>query len=130
MFLHIQLKFEIIWTRIGQVIRLQNDTDFSEIPCSCTFCLRKVINIQALMLVMFPLISANLSVVFFKCISHVKKDLFYKIFFKGSCNVVLTSVQKLVQFSEQILKSYFNFYNLMCVVWKTKNVIFFKEDDL
>ena len=30
LFLHMPLKFEIIWMRIGQVIRLQINTDFSE----------------------------------------------------------------------------------------------------
>ena len=29
-----QLKFEIVWTGIGQVIRLQNDNNFSETPFS------------------------------------------------------------------------------------------------
>ena len=31
-FLHMLLKFEIISTKIDQVIRLQNDIDFSETP--------------------------------------------------------------------------------------------------
>ena len=31
-FLHMLLKSEIIWTRIGQIIRLQNDINFSETP--------------------------------------------------------------------------------------------------
>ena len=33
LFLHMQVKFEIIWSRIGQVIRLQSDINFSETPC-------------------------------------------------------------------------------------------------
>ena len=33
MFLLILLKFDIIWTKIGQVIRLKNDVNFSETPC-------------------------------------------------------------------------------------------------
>ena len=28
------LKFEIIWKKTGQLIRLENDIDFSEIPCT------------------------------------------------------------------------------------------------
>ena len=28
------LKFEIIWTRVGQVIRIRNNIDFSETPCT------------------------------------------------------------------------------------------------
>ena len=32
LFLHMLLKFEIIWTRIGQVIRLRNDIHFPETP--------------------------------------------------------------------------------------------------
>ena len=32
LFLHMLLKFEIIWTRIGQVIRLWNDIEFFETP--------------------------------------------------------------------------------------------------
>ena len=34
LFLHMPLKFEIIWMRIGQVITSQNDVDFSEITCT------------------------------------------------------------------------------------------------
>ena len=30
LFLHMQLNFEIIWTRIGEITWLQNDIDFSE----------------------------------------------------------------------------------------------------
>ena len=33
LFLHILLKIEIIWMRIGQVIKLQNDISVSETPC-------------------------------------------------------------------------------------------------
>ena len=34
LFQHMLQKFEIIWTRFGHVIRLQNDINFSETPYS------------------------------------------------------------------------------------------------
>ena len=35
LFVHMPLKFEITWTRIGQVIRLQNDINFSKTLSVC-----------------------------------------------------------------------------------------------